>query len=281
MKAGPSSIPPAQKPHGCMAREEEKICREAGPDCLHTLNTAQDEKIPGGEPGDFIRALPQLPGLGGAAVSISWCLLAQHSEGHCGASSHTATWLWLLAQDPHKCPWHGDRHLAAGMNQGTALGTNPKACFCPFSLVTGGLGCCLPQPVRAQDRLGGHCSATSIPPTWDRGKRGAPGTKLSSFTSRMNHARCKHPTELLLASVTKNTLCQALCFAVRGSLASACLWLYPCPHLTAGSAVCPIPSWQLREAALARGRRSGRQGWQRSQPRQAEGKAVCLRSWKI
>lgn len=128
-------------------------------------------------------------------------------------------------------------------------------------------------------------SAPSIPPTRDRGERGAPGTKLSSFTSRMNHARCKHPAELLLASVTKNTLRRALCFAARGSLAPACPWLYPCSCLAAGLAVCPVPGRQPREAALqvavARGRRRGRRAWQRRSPRQAEDKAVCLRSWKI
>lgn len=99
----------------------------------------------------------------------------------------------------------------------------------------------------------GHCrSPVHLPSSLQPGtrERHIPGTKLSCFTSCLSHARCKSSAELLLPSVTRNTLRRALCLAMRGSPAPACLWLFPRSHLPAGLAACSIPGWQSPEAVL-------------------------------
>lgn len=93
-----------------------------------------------------------------------------------------------------------------------------------------------------------HPSASNLKP--GTRERHAAGTKLSCFTPCLSHARCKSSAELLLPSVIRNTLCRALSLAIRGSPASACLWLFPCSHLPSGLAACSVPGWQYPEAAL-------------------------------
>lgn len=53
------------------------------------------------------------------------------------------------------------------------------------------------------------------------------------------------------------------------------------PCASQRATICSIPGWQPPAAELKTALVRGRHAWQRRSPQQAEGKAVCLRSWKI